>query len=112
MYKTDFAKRLAILAVPFIAIAGSAFAQPLSVRTNYDVKNMSFDRWCQEAKQYPAGRCDARRPEDVKAFENYRAIIERYELDYQKRVQHNEELQTNLNRDPTQIIQNRQDALP
>jgi hypothetical protein len=112
MRKGDFAKTLAIAAIPFLAIAGSAFAQPFSGRSNYDVKDMSFDRWCQETQQYPADRCDARRPEDVKAFEDYRAVIERYELDYLKRVQQNEELQANINRDPTQTVQSRQDALP
>jgi len=85
MCKVDFAKP-AILVVAFLAIAGSAFAQPLAGRSNYDIKNMSFDAWCQETQQYPTDRCDARRPEDVKAFEDYRAVIERYELDYLKRV--------------------------
>ena len=85
MCKVDFAKP-AILVVAFLAIAGSAFAQPLAGRSNYDIKNMSFDAWCQETRQYPTDRCDARRPEDVKAFEDYRAVIERYELDYLKRV--------------------------
>jgi len=85
MCKVDFAKP-AILVVAFLAIAGSAFAQPLAGRSNYDIKNMSFDAWCQEPRQYPTDRYDARRPEDVKAFEDYRAVIERYELDYLKRV--------------------------
>jgi hypothetical protein len=111
MSKSDFAK-LAILTVPFLAIAGAAFAQPLSGRINYDVKNMSFDLWCQETQQYPSDRCEARRPEDVKAFEDYRAVIERYELDYLKRIQQNEELQANVGRDPTQAVRSRQDALP
>jgi len=111
MCKVDFAKP-AILVVAFLAIAGSAFAQPLAGRSNYDIKNMSFDAWCQETQQYPTDRCDARRPEDVKAFEDYRAVIERYELDYLKRVQQNEELKANIRRDPTQTVQSQQDALP
>ena len=109
--KVDFAKPI-ILMVAFLAIAGSAFAQPFAGRSNYDVKNMNFEAWCQETQQYPADRCDARRPEDVKAFEDYRAVIERYELDFLKRVQRNEELRANISRDPTQTVRGRQDGLP
>src|SRR6267378_3515831 len=67
MCKVDFAKP-AILVVAFLAIAGSAFAQPLAGRSNYDIKNMSFDAWCQETRQYPTDRCDARRPEDCQSI--------------------------------------------
>ena len=73
---------------------------------------MNFDAWCQETQQYPADRCEARRPEDLKAFEDYRAVIERYELDYLKRVQRNEELRANISRDPTQTVRGRQEGLP
>ena len=111
MRKVDFVKPVTLM-VAFLAIAGSAFAQPLSGRSNYDVKNMSFDTWCQETQQYPSDRCEARRPEDMKAFEDYRAVIERYELDYLKRVQQNEELKANISRDPTQTVRSRQDAVP
>ena len=40
MRKVDFAKPV-ILMVTFLAIAGSAFAQPFAGRSNYDVKNLN-----------------------------------------------------------------------
>jgi hypothetical protein len=111
MYKADFTKQI-ILAVAILTIADSALAQPLSGPSNYDVKNMSFDAWCQETQHYPTDRCEARRPEDLKAFEDYRALIERYELDHLKRVQQGDELWADINRDPTQTTQNLEDASP
>jgi|HubBroStandDraft_2_1064218.scaffolds.fasta_scaffold487288_2 hypothetical protein len=109
--RVDFAKP-ALLAVVFLASAGLAFAQPLSGPNNYDVKNMSFDTWCQEAQRYPVDRCRARRHEDVKVFEDYRAVIERYELEHLKRVQQDEELRADINRDPSQTVRSLQDGLP
>jgi len=109
--KGDFTKS-AIFSVALLAIAGSAFAQPLSGPSNYDVKNMSFDTWCQETRQYSADRCHARRPDDVKVFEDYRSVIERYELEYLKRGQQNEELRADINRDPMQTVQGLQHASP
>jgi hypothetical protein len=111
MRKVDLAKP-ALLAAAFLAIAGSAFAQPVSGPRNYDVKNLSFDTWCQETLQNSADRCGARRPEDLKAFEDYRAAVERYELDYLKRVQQDQEFWANINRDPNQTVRGLQDALP
>ena len=73
---------------------------------------MSFDMWCQETQHYPTDRCEARRPDDVKAFKDYRALIERYELDHLKQVQQGDELWADINRDPMQTTKNLEDAPP
>jgi hypothetical protein len=111
-----------VLAVLFCgAWASAAVAQglpaapgrDLSVGTStFNVKNMDFDLWCQQTQRYAAERCTARRPEDVKAFEAYRSSIERYELDYLKQVQKDQDVRTRTNRDPSQTVTGRQDGVP
>jgi hypothetical protein len=105
--------RLAVAAVLF-AIAGSApaSAQPLSGPLNYDVKNLTFELWCQETQRYPVQRCESRLPADLKAFEDYRAAIERYELQYLKQADRERQIRDSVNRDPTQSTTNRQDSTP
>jgi hypothetical protein len=91
---------------------GAALAQPLTGPLNYDVKNMTFEMWCQETQRYPADRCQARRPADLAAFENYRAAIERYELQYLKQVERERQIRDSVTRDPTQSATSRQDSVP
>jgi hypothetical protein len=91
---------------------GATIAQPLSAPLNYDVKTMTFDMWCQETQRYSAERCQARRPADVKAFEDYRAAIERYELQYLKQVERERQIRDSVNRDPTQSATTRLDTVP
>jgi hypothetical protein len=62
----------------------------------YNVQILSFDMWCLENKHYDPARCDARQPDDVAAFEEYRATVERYELPYLKRMEEERELQTRI----------------
>jgi hypothetical protein len=81
-------------------------------QTTFNVKPMDFDLWCQQTQRYEAERCVARRAEDVKAFEDYRTSIERYELDYLKQVQRDQDAQARRNRDPLQNVQGKQDGLP
>jgi hypothetical protein len=50
----------------------------------YPVHSMDFDIWCTEEQHIPWERCDKRLPDDVKKFEAYRAIVERYEIPYLK----------------------------
>ena len=76
----------------------------------YDVKNMNFDLWCGDTQQYPADRCQKRLPSDVKAFEDYRDAVERYELQYLKQAEQDRAAQGRINRDPSQVERNRQDA--
>ena len=85
---------------------GPAPALTLNVRT------MDFDLWCQQTQRYAPDRCAARRPEDLKAFGDYRASIERYELDFLKQQQKEQEVRSRINRDPSQTVTGKQDGLP
>ena len=78
----------------------------------FPLRTMDFDLWCQQTQRYSADRCAARRAEDVRAFEDYRSSIERYELDHLKQVQKDQEFRTRANRDPTQTVTGKQDGLP
>jgi hypothetical protein len=69
------------LAALAVLTAGPAIAQP-STGSNYDVKTMNFDLWCQETAGLPPERCDKRLPQDEQTFEAYRATIEKYEIPY------------------------------
>ena len=104
-------------ALPWSAV----FAQPLPVgpgvdlstsQTRLNVRQMDFDLWCQQTQRYSLDRCVARRDEDVKAFEDYRTAIERYELDYLKQTQKDQDLRVRQNRDPLQNVRGKQDGLP
>ena len=75
----------------------AAFAQP----SNYNVKTMNFDLWCQEQQHLDPDRCDKRLPGDEKDFNTYRAAIERYEIPYLQKKQNEVALDRNiLNKDP------------
>ena len=89
-------------------LASSAAAQPLQMPQNYGVKTMSFELWCQDTQRYSAERCMQRRPEDVKAFEDYRAVIERYELQFLKQEQKERDERSFSTRDPSQTIFDKQ----
>lgn len=62
---------------------------------------LSFDMWCLEMRLYPSQRCDARRPEDVKAFEFYRAEVEQFDRQRATRNQRDADLKRKLNPDPS-----------
>ncbi len=92
---------LVLAALPALAlaqVAKTATTQPLT----YPIETLSFDRWCQEDQNLPAARCDARQPEDVAAFDAYRAQVEHYDLKYQEdREKENRFEQDVLKRDPS-----------
>src|SRR5689334_25137141 len=84
--------RLAVACIAAALIAAStASAQP---QKRYQVQSLNFYLWCQDTARLPQAQCDQRRPEDVKRFEDYRAIIERYEIPYLQE----KESQAQLNR--------------
>jgi hypothetical protein len=90
----------AMMPMRSLALAGfltAAFVSAASAQTggNYNVKTMNFDLWCQEQAHLPVARCDKRTPEDEKTFEAYRTQIERYEVPYLQRQQH----ELSINRD-------------
>lgn len=96
-----------------LAQTPSGPSRSLSVGTNtFGVRTMDFDLWCQQTQRYVAERCAQRRPEDLQAFENYRASIERYELDYLKQVQRDQQFRSLTNRDPSQTVTQKQNRLP
>jgi hypothetical protein len=68
---------LAIVGAVLLA-ATAAQAQTM----HYNVKTMDFDLWCTEQQHLPYERCGKRLPDDVKKFEAYRAVVERYEIPY------------------------------
>jgi hypothetical protein len=110
---------LAIFALAFWTEGSAAQTAPptpgrdLSLGTGtFGVRNLDFDLWCQQTQRYEPARCAARRPEDLKAFEDYRSSIERYELDYLKQVQKDQEVRTRTNRDPSQTVTGKQDGVP
>jgi len=79
--------KAAIVAAVVLAVLPAA-APP----ERYDVKTMNFDLWCQETANLPPDRCDKRLPEDEKAFESYRAKVEKYEIPYLRRKQDEQRL--------------------
>ena len=107
---------LGVMATGGLGLAQSLPATPgrdLSIGTStFNVRTMDFDLWCQQTQRYAADRCAARRAEDVKAFEDYRSSIERYELDYLKQVQKDQDVRTRTNRDPSQTVSGKQDGVP
>lgn len=80
--------------------------------TTFNVRHLDFDLWCQQTQRYAADRCAARRPEDVKAFEDYRATVERYELDYLRQQDRDQQVRARINRDPNRTVTGKQDGLP
>jgi hypothetical protein len=92
---------MVLAALPALALAQvpkTATTQPLT----YPIATLSFDRWCQEDEHLPPARCDAREAGDEAAFEDYRARVERYDLQYQQdRTKENQFEQDVLKRDPS-----------
>jgi hypothetical protein len=62
---------------------------------------LSFDMWCLEMRLYPAARCDARRVDDVKAYEQYRSDVEQFDRQRALRNQRDADLKRKLNPDPS-----------
>ena len=107
---------LGVMATGGLGLAQSLPATPgrdLSIGTStFNVRTMDFDLWCQQTQRYAADRCAARRAEDVKAFEDYRSSIERYEIYFLKQVQKDQDVRTRTNRDPSQTVSGKQDGVP
>ena len=97
---------------PGVDLSIGSNAEPSVGQTGYNVKNMDFDLWCQQTQRYDTNRCEARRPEDVKAFEDYRTAVERYELDFLKQQQRDDAFRAQVSRDPLQNVRGKQDGLP
>ncbi len=72
----------ALLAACLLAAAPLATGASAQTGSNYAVKTMNFDLWCQETAGLPPDRCDKRTTQDEATFEAYRAKIEQYEIPY------------------------------
>ena len=84
-----------------VALLALAPVCALAQGSNYDVKTMNFDMWCQEQQHLDPDRCDKRLPEDEKTFEAFRDKIEQYEIPYLQQKQKDIALDRGiLNKDP------------
>ena len=93
--------RNAVLLVLMLAGAGLGYEATRAFGTTAKEEVFSFDMWCLEMRLYPSARCDARRADDVKAYEQYRATVEQYGADKTAQEKRDQELQQRLNRDIT-----------
>jgi hypothetical protein len=85
----------------FAGVAALFVLPAQAQNTRLDVKTLNFDLWCQETAKIDPDRCDKRTPQDEKAFEAYRAKIEKYEVPYLKRKENEQLLDQNvLHNDP------------
>jgi hypothetical protein len=75
-----------IAAVVLCGAFAALVLTPASAQTvRYPVQHaMDFDIWCTEVQRIDWQRCDKRLPEDMKKFEAYRTVVERYEIPYLK----------------------------
>lgn len=86
------------------AISAPAAAQRNS---NYAVKEMNFDLWCQLQANLPVARCDKRTPQDEATFQAYRAKVEAYEIPYLQRKNADARIDRNiLHADPVGPLRN------
>jgi hypothetical protein len=77
------------------AVAGYESTKPAGAAEEV----FSFEMWCLEMRLYPAARCDARRQEDVKAYQQYRADVEQFDRQRAARNQRDNNIKRKLNPD-------------
>jgi hypothetical protein len=58
----------------------------------------SFDMWCLEMQLYPAKRCDARLPEDLKEYADYHSDVEKYREQQKEKDRRDQEILRRFNR--------------
>jgi hypothetical protein len=84
-----------------LAAAGWAYQSTHAFGATPREEVFSFDMWCLEMKLYPSQRCDARRSEDVKSYEQYRSDVEKFATARNTRGERDKQVQQQLNRDIT-----------
>jgi hypothetical protein len=93
----------AALTAGFLFAGSAAFAQLLNPqierRQSFDPQPMNFDLWCQETVRYSTERCNQRLAGDVREFEEFRSIIERFELETFMEERRDAETQKQVDRD-------------
>jgi hypothetical protein len=85
------------LGVLMLAGAGWGYESTRAFSATDRKEVFSFDMWCLEMRLYPASRCDARRGEDVKAYQQYRVEVEQYDRARTTREQRDQTLLKKLN---------------
>lgn len=83
--KLDVMSRMGSRLLTGLLVVAALCAPATAQRSNYAVKEMNFDLWCQEQARLPIARCDKRTPEDEATFQAYRAKVEAYEIPYLQR---------------------------
>jgi hypothetical protein len=76
------------------------------------VSRLTFDRWCQDVQRYPLARCDMRDPDDQRAFEDYRTVVERYEVEFMRQRERERSIQEMVRQDPASAVRDRESAPP
>jgi hypothetical protein len=95
---------LAILPVFALIALQFAAAEERDNRARTGSAVLGFDMWCMEVEALSEARCDMRRPEDVRAYREYRAMMERYREERDAELRKERELFERLNRDPTNRV--------
>jgi hypothetical protein len=91
--------RKILLAAVLLAVAGWSYESTRVLGATQREEIFSFDMWCLEMRLYPAARCDVRRPEDVKSYEQYRAEVEKIDQTRSTRAERDRAIQQKLNPD-------------
>jgi len=89
------------LAVLMLASAGWGYESTRASSATTRDEIWSFDMWCLEMRLYPMQRCDARRAQDVKDYEFYRAEVEKFDSARNTKAERDREIQQKLNPDST-----------
>ena len=94
---TEMRKRYTAAIVMTVSLAGGWVATaPIHASEHNEV--LSFDMWCLEMRLYPSARCDRRQSDDIKAYEQYRAVAERYDQEQAARAKRDLDLKQKLDR--------------
>ena len=89
----------AFFAIVILASAAAGYQSTKPAGAAEEV--FSFEMWCLEMRLYPAVRCDARRQDDVKAYEQYRADVEQFDRQRAERNRRDANIKRKLNPDPS-----------
>ena len=91
-------KRYAALAIVMSVSLAAGWQATAPIRAGEHSEVLSFEMWCLEMRLYPSARCDTRQPDDMKAYEQYRATAERFDQEQAARARRDLELKQKLDR--------------
>jgi hypothetical protein len=61
---------------------------------------LGFDMWCQEVQTLSVERCDMHRADDLRAYRQYRDMMERYTTERDTNARRDQQLMDRLRRSP------------